>query len=178
MRRRKAGTRCRSMGSCARSAAITGAAPRKYANGDSAISWYLSANQLPARGRASIARQARGPAICRALGSRARAAWRPICLRRAWPSARRSSGVAQCILRNIHRPRCWRNGNAPRDLHFSSKPFLFPPRRRSHSRAALRISLLEELSLTRAAAHSYCRRCLFLVAASSLRAPQAAGRSR
>ena len=57
----------------------------------------ISARRAPARGRASSAPADRAASVCRALSSSASCWWRPTCLRRAWPSARRSSGVAQCI---------------------------------------------------------------------------------
>ena len=57
-------------------------------------------------------------ASCRALGLSSLCCWRPTCLRRAWPRVRRSSGVAQCMSRNIHSGSRARNTAEPCDLHF------------------------------------------------------------
>src|ERR1700736_900539 len=84
-------------GSTARSAAITGTAPRKNPNGEAAIRCHLIASSAGTLPTAETARASMG-SVCRSAELHRFCSCRRTCLRRDWPKARRSCGGSTCLM--------------------------------------------------------------------------------
>src|SRR3984957_8020555 len=84
-------------GSTARSAAMTGTAPRKKPKGEAAIRCHLIAISAGTRPTAEAARASMG-SVCRSAERHRFCSCRRTCLRRDCPKARRSGGGSTCLM--------------------------------------------------------------------------------
>src|ERR1700733_7812745 len=84
-------------GSTARSAAMTGTAPRKKPNGEAAMRCHLIAIRAGTRPTADAARASMG-SVCRSAERHRFCSCRRTCLRRDCPKARRSGGGSTCLM--------------------------------------------------------------------------------